>query len=529
MRLASLDDVRHDLEVPQARVRRGADDDLGDLRAGHLTDRPHPAGARGQRDQRLQPGEVDLLLDVILSVVVGEDLHPVVLAPLRGKEAADLDVGWEDRRRRAQLGAHVGDNVAVHRAQVLQAGTVVLNDAPVAAVDVVAAQHLEDDVLGAHPGGQLAHQPHAPDLRHRHVVRLSGHAHGDIEPAGADRQHAERAGRTGVRPSPAASCPARRSAACAPGARRRCRAWRSRCPTSGTPSEGTGDRRRCESRPAAGCGPRTARRAPCARVEPEQLELEHHHGPVASWVSVWSMRSAISRPGVVSPPSRCVSINCARRCGPCPTSEVYRNGFASLSGLTVVLALAVERFALHPTPHHRHLRSGRRARQLTSGRTRGIRSTTLSSVGQGSTKPPASSPTDVPIEVKKALGDSHRFAAAVDRGGHAGDEPLGPSGFLGPHPTCAPGGLTWTGCVWAGLAFLPGLRNDPLVLTWSPRRRTDAPSRAGSAQHRRPPSSRPRSEPAGGAIRVAFPTWPLQTPASVPPRTSVLRPSPSPD
>jgi hypothetical protein len=48
---------------------------------------------------------------------------------------------------------------------------------PRAAVDVVAAQHLEDDVLGAHPCGQLAHQPHA-DLRSE---TRSAHAH--VEPS----------------------------------------------------------------------------------------------------------------------------------------------------------------------------------------------------------------------------------------------------------------------------------------------------------------------------------------------------------
>jgi len=50
----------------------------------------------------------------------------------------------------------------------------------------VAAQHLQDDVLGADPVGQLAHQPHAPDLGHLEEIGFAGHDHRHVEPARAD-------------------------------------------------------------------------------------------------------------------------------------------------------------------------------------------------------------------------------------------------------------------------------------------------------------------------------------------------------
>ena len=198
-RLAPVDRVRDDLEVAQPRIGAGADHHLGDLGPGDLPHRPDVAGARGQRDQRLERREVDLLGDVVGGVLVGQQLDPVVLAVLGGQEAPDLAVGREHRRRGTELGAHVGDHVPVHRAQRRHAGPVVLDDAPEAAVDAVAAQHLQDHVLGAHPVGQLAGQPDAPDRGHPDVVGLPGHRQRDLEPAGPDREHAERAGRAGVR------------------------------------------------------------------------------------------------------------------------------------------------------------------------------------------------------------------------------------------------------------------------------------------------------------------------------------------
>jgi hypothetical protein len=57
----------------------------------------------------------------------------------------------------------------------------------------VAAQHLEDDVPGAHPLRQLANELHTPDLRHLEVERLAHDRERHLDPARAEREHAERA------------------------------------------------------------------------------------------------------------------------------------------------------------------------------------------------------------------------------------------------------------------------------------------------------------------------------------------------
>ena len=74
----------------------------------------------------------------------------------------------------------------------------VLDNPAEAAVDVVASQHLEDHVLGAHPFGELADEPDAPDLRHREMERLSGDRERDLQPTRSDREHAQRPGGAGV-------------------------------------------------------------------------------------------------------------------------------------------------------------------------------------------------------------------------------------------------------------------------------------------------------------------------------------------
>ena len=130
---------------------------------------------------------------MILGIIGGVQRAELVFALLLGEEPFYCVVGREHRAGGSQLGAHVGDDVAVHRGQRVQPGAVILNDAPDATVDVVAAQHLENHVLGAAPLGELAAQLDAPHLGHVHVVGLAGHRHGDVEAARADRQHPHRA------------------------------------------------------------------------------------------------------------------------------------------------------------------------------------------------------------------------------------------------------------------------------------------------------------------------------------------------
>ena len=86
----------------------------------------------------------------------------------------------------------------IHRTQRVEPRPVVLDDPAQSARHAVAAQHLEDHVLGAHPVRQPAGELHAPDLRHERVERLARHCQRHFQPAGADGQHADRAARRRV-------------------------------------------------------------------------------------------------------------------------------------------------------------------------------------------------------------------------------------------------------------------------------------------------------------------------------------------
>ena len=216
--LPAADHLRRDREVAVAGVGRGADVGLVDVLARHLPHRHHLAGAGRLGDQRLEPGEVDLLVQVVARAVVGEDLHPVRLAALLAQERAGRRVRGEDGGGRAQLGAHVGDDVAVHRAQALQARAVVLDDPAEAALHAVPPQHLQDHVLGAGPrraGCRSAARPRSAACGCA-AARRPWRAR---PPRRRRRRPACRASRPRACgcPSPAAACPARRSAPCARG------------------------------------------------------------------------------------------------------------------------------------------------------------------------------------------------------------------------------------------------------------------------------------------------------------------------
>ena len=111
-------------------------------------------------DQRLQAAQVDLVHHVIRSIRIGGHLGEVAAATLLAQERSNLLVRREDAGGRAEFGAHVRDHVPVHGREGIEPGTVVLDDPAHAALDAVPAQHLQDDVLGAHPRRQRPGQPH---------------------------------------------------------------------------------------------------------------------------------------------------------------------------------------------------------------------------------------------------------------------------------------------------------------------------------------------------------------------------------
>jgi hypothetical protein len=57
----------------------------------------------------------------------------------------------------------------------------------------MSAEHLENHVLCADPVGQLTGQSDAPYLRHPQIERFSGHRQRDLNTAGTECEHAERA------------------------------------------------------------------------------------------------------------------------------------------------------------------------------------------------------------------------------------------------------------------------------------------------------------------------------------------------
>ncbi|MNZ68343.1 hypothetical protein D3C78_866080 [compost metagenome] len=193
-----LEHHRHDGEIAQARVGRGADHALVHRPAGHLADRDHVAGAAGAGDQRHQRGEVDLDLLVIVGGGVGEQFAPVRFAAAGGEKRPQHVIGGEHAGRRPEFRTHVGDDVAIHGAQAFKPVAVVLEDLAHPSADIVATQHFQDDVLGADPVGQAPGQADADDARHPDVEGLAGDRQRHFQAAGADGEHAHRAGRAGV-------------------------------------------------------------------------------------------------------------------------------------------------------------------------------------------------------------------------------------------------------------------------------------------------------------------------------------------
>ena len=198
MRMAAVDDLRRHHQVAEGGVDAGADDGLVDLDPGDLR-HPLDVPRRGRAgDQRLDPGQVDLVLLVVVAAGVGGQLPPGVAAPLGRQVGAGAVVGGEDAGGGAEFGPHVADGFAVGGREGRHSRPVVFDDLADAPLDVVAAQHLEDHVLGADPVGELPGELDAENLRAGEMIGVAGHGHGDIEAAGADGQHRHPRGAGGV-------------------------------------------------------------------------------------------------------------------------------------------------------------------------------------------------------------------------------------------------------------------------------------------------------------------------------------------
>jgi hypothetical protein len=140
------------------------------------------------------------------------------------------------------------------------AGAGELEDAVEAALDRVAADEPQDQVLGGDPGRQPPLQVDADHDRGRGLEGVAGHGQGDLQPAGADGDRPAGARGRGVRVGSRAGSPrGGRTARCGPGGRCRCRPGSSGGRSGPRSPGGTGGRRRCGGRTGACCGRRTAR------------------------------------------------------------------------------------------------------------------------------------------------------------------------------------------------------------------------------------------------------------------------------
>ncbi len=135
-----------------------------------------------------------MIVLVIVAARVRLQFAPVLPPSLRFQKRPRHFVGRKNRSGRAKLGAHVGDHMPVHRRKATQSRAKIFDDLADSAGDAVTAQHFEDHVLGANPIRRRAGQFHSEYRRHCRRIGIARHREGDIEPAGADRQHTERTG-----------------------------------------------------------------------------------------------------------------------------------------------------------------------------------------------------------------------------------------------------------------------------------------------------------------------------------------------
>ena len=137
-----------DGEVPQPWVRRRADDDLEDVLTGDLAHRSDVARRRRRGDERFELREIDAVGEIVFRAFIGFEAGEV-LAAVDGLEViADSIVSRKDRGGGAELGTHIRNHVTIHGREIPQPVPVVFDDLSDSALDAMATQHLEDDVLG---------------------------------------------------------------------------------------------------------------------------------------------------------------------------------------------------------------------------------------------------------------------------------------------------------------------------------------------------------------------------------------------
>ena len=198
MHRLSLQDSRHLHHVHKRGIGAGADAALIDFHPFQLFHRPDRVGGMGAGGQRAEGGEVNIDHLVVYRVVVRPDRHPVGLPALGAHEFTGDLVRREDGGRGAELRPHIGDGGAFRHRQGLDSFAAVFDDFAHAPLDREPAEHLQDHVLGRYPGLQAAGQVDPHHLRHGDIVGAAAHGDRHIQPARAEREHADAAAGGGM-------------------------------------------------------------------------------------------------------------------------------------------------------------------------------------------------------------------------------------------------------------------------------------------------------------------------------------------
>ena len=162
-------------------------------RAGDLLDRHHVVGVVRLGHQRPELAEVDLDAIVVLGAVLGADVDEVVLAVL-ALRATRLVVSSGGKTAAVAPSSAIMLAIVARSGMLRSAvpGPVNSNTLFLPPLARQPAQQLEDDVLGLDPGPvQLVLQVDLDDLGAGDLVRVPAEHDGHVEPAGADRDHAQ--------------------------------------------------------------------------------------------------------------------------------------------------------------------------------------------------------------------------------------------------------------------------------------------------------------------------------------------------
>ena len=165
-------------------------------------DRRHAVRGTGLGDEGYQLIQVHLLHRGVARATLGRQGPEILLPPLQLQEPAGLGIRREDGGGGPQLGPHVGDGRPFGHTEMAQGRPEEFQDLAPAPLDGQAAQQLQDDVLGRHPGPKPPRQPHSQDFGHDQIERLPGQRQGHVQPPGPKGQHAGAPARGGVAVGP---------------------------------------------------------------------------------------------------------------------------------------------------------------------------------------------------------------------------------------------------------------------------------------------------------------------------------------